>query len=215
MANCPNCCSGHITLKRETNVSWGRAVAGWALFGVVGGAVGAVTGEDRNVNACLDCGASWKAEDLYKILKNIENMTGERLNLAREQDRLYMNSFISEIGPYIESISNVDKEAEKLISDSKKKLEENAAIGCGMGCLTSIFIGCTASVAGLSGYNPLIIFITPMAIGWCIGGIIDSVKKRSVLLDIEKAKIRAISLRPEAEERLHLKVEEFTTKYLL
>ena len=54
MANCPNCGSDHIQLKKETNVNWGRAAAGWALFGVVGGAVGSVTGEDRNVNACLD-----------------------------------------------------------------------------------------------------------------------------------------------------------------
>jgi hypothetical protein len=40
MANCPNCGSNHIQLKKETNVSWGRAAAGWALFGVVGGALG-------------------------------------------------------------------------------------------------------------------------------------------------------------------------------
>ena len=88
MANCPNCGSSHIQLKRETNVNWGRTVAGWALFGVVGGAVGAVTGEDRNANACLDCGTSWKATDLFKTLQTIKNLTGETLDLAKEEDRL-------------------------------------------------------------------------------------------------------------------------------
>ena len=49
MANCPNCGSTHIQLKKETNVSWGRTAAGWILFGAVGASVGAITGEDRNV----------------------------------------------------------------------------------------------------------------------------------------------------------------------
>ena len=53
MANCPNCGSNDIQLKRETDVNWGGAAVGYALFGVVGGAVGAVTGDDRNVNACI------------------------------------------------------------------------------------------------------------------------------------------------------------------
>lgn len=79
MANCPNCGSEHITLKRETNVSWGRAIAGWALFGVVGGAVGAVTGEDRNVNACLTCGASWKAANLFQVIQTIKKFTESSL----------------------------------------------------------------------------------------------------------------------------------------
>jgi hypothetical protein len=94
MANCPNCGSEHIQLIRETNVSWGRAVAGWALFGVVGGAVGAVTGKDKNVNSCLDCGTSWEAADLHKILKNVESLTGLNLNLSNKDDRETLNYII-------------------------------------------------------------------------------------------------------------------------
>lgn len=97
MANCPNCGSSHIQLKKETDINWGRTIAGYALFGVVGGAVGAVTGEDRNVNACLDCGTSWKAKDLYKLLKLVEECTGAKLNLTREFDRYYVNWFLSKI----------------------------------------------------------------------------------------------------------------------
>ena len=128
MANCPNCGSNHIQLKKETNVSWGRAVAGWALFGVVGGAVGAVTGKDRNVNACLDCGTSWKAEDLYKTIQVIKNSTGKSLDLAIEQDRLFLNEFILELSPYLEEIAKKEKEGEKLIAEAqtKDKMLENS-----------------------------------------------------------------------------------------
>lgn len=101
MANCPNCGSNHIQLQRETNVNRGRAAAGWALFGVVGGAVGAVTGEDRNVNACLDCGTTWKAADVYKTLEIIKHLTQETLDLSLARDRLYLNDFMVEVSPYL------------------------------------------------------------------------------------------------------------------
>ncbi len=87
MANCPNCGSNHIQLQRETNVNWGRAAAGWALFGVVGGAVGAVTGEDRNVNACLDCGTTWKAADVYKTGSSLPFMLNQQ---TRCQDNILL-----------------------------------------------------------------------------------------------------------------------------
>ena len=32
MANCPNCGSNHIQIKQETDVNWGRAIAGYAIF---------------------------------------------------------------------------------------------------------------------------------------------------------------------------------------
>lgn len=120
MANCPNCGSSDITLKRDTNVSWGRAFVGYALFGVVGGAVGAVTGEDRNVNACLDCGSTWRAETLYQILQTIEKNTNVKLDLSMEKHRTYLNKFIQNISPYTESTA-------KAISDAKKQF--NQAVG--------------------------------------------------------------------------------------
>ncbi len=48
MANCPNCGSSDVQLKRDLNVNWGRAAAGWAMVAELGGAV----------SACLFCGAS-------------------------------------------------------------------------------------------------------------------------------------------------------------
>jgi hypothetical protein len=214
MANCPNCGSSHINLKKETNVSWGRAVAGWALFGVVGGAVGAITGEDRNVNACLDCGTSWKATDLYKTLQIIKNATGVTLDLAKEPDRLYMNSFMAELGSYLKSISNVEKQAEQLITSSQSKLNEKAATGCGFGCLTSI-AGCTIVASSISSGGLLWVLVIPPLIGWGVGTLMDAVNKRSIERDIEKAKRKAKTLKPEAEERFKLKVKEFMASHSL
>lgn len=114
MANCPKCGSDHIQIIRETNVSWGRAVAGWALFGVVGGAVGAVTGEDRNVISCINCGTSWKAAELYKTLQVIKELTDLKLDLSMDNHRNFMNEIIPQITTYYSSISKVDKETQIL-----------------------------------------------------------------------------------------------------
>jgi hypothetical protein len=138
MANCPNCGSKHIQIKKETDVNWGRAIAGYALFGVVGAAVGAVTGEDRNANACLDCGTSWKAQDLYKLLGLIQDCTGVKLNLAKQSHRSFMNNFVSEIGSYLEEIPEIEKRADQLIINAEAEVkrrgntvvDDNWWIGC-------------------------------------------------------------------------------------
>jgi hypothetical protein len=132
MANCPNCGSDHIQIIRETNVSWGRAVAGWALFGVVGGAVGAVTGEDRNAISCLNCGTSWKAADLYKTLQVIKDLTNLKLDLSMDNHRDFMNDVIPEITTYSNSISKVDRDTHTLIGEHP---------GVGVGMFIGYFIG--------------------------------------------------------------------------
>jgi len=214
MANCPNCGSSHVTLKKETNVSWGRAVAGWALFGVVGGAVGAVTGEDRNVNACLDCGTSWKAADLYKILQVIKNSTGKTLVLAREQDRAYMNSFVAEVGSYLEAIPNAEKKAEKLITETQNKSVEKAAVGCGYGCAASL-IGYFGLASILSSGGVLMMIVGPPLIGMGIGSLMDKAKKKSIEQEVERAKREANQMKFEAEENLKFAIREFTNKHSL
>jgi hypothetical protein len=210
MANCPNCGSDHIQLKKETNVSWGRAVAGWALFGVVGGAVGAITGEDRNVNACLDCGTSWKATELYKTLQIIKNLTGETLNLALEQHRLFMNGFMSEVGPYLKAISNIEKQTEKLIANSQSKMNEEALGGCGFACLTSI-VGWTAAAVAASSLGGALLFVLliPPLLGFGIGKLLYSAKKKSIEKEIEKVKKEAKRKIREAEEDLKLRINVF------
>jgi hypothetical protein len=216
MANCPNCGSDHIQLKRETNVNWGRAVVGWAAFGVVGGAVGAVTGEDRNVNACLDCGTSWKAADLHKLLQIIKKLTSLKLNLSEEVDRTFINDFISEFSSDLEAISNIDKQAQKSIQEIQNKSNENAANGCGIGCgasflLAMISSGIAASAGAFIGFLMLILPI----VGLIIGNQLDTAKKKSVEQQIEEIKRETEIKKLDAEKNLKAKVVKFMNRHPL
>ncbi len=96
---CPRCGSGSVTLKNDTSVSWGRAVVGWALLGPIGGAVGAVTGDDRMANACLECGETWKAQDLYLVQTQVKELTGVQLNLSKATHRQCLEEYIHTIPP--------------------------------------------------------------------------------------------------------------------
>ena len=214
MANCPNCGSSHINIKQETHVSWGRAVAGWALLGVVGGAVGAITGADRNVNACLNCGTSWKAADLYKILQTIKSVTGVTLDLVKEQDRAYMNNFVVEIGPFLEAISTTEQKGEKLVATVRTKFAEQAATGCGLGCAGSI-IGCFTIASMLSGIWLLAMFVLPPLIGWGLGVFMDNINKENAVREISKASKEAQKWNLQAEENLNLALSGFKSKHPL
>lgn len=119
MAVCPQCGSSDVTLKRDTSVNWGRALIGWAAFGVVGGAVAGVTGDDRNSNVCLDCGASWRAEDVHKIIQIVKEATGKKLDLSRESHRNYCSVFIDRVSPYFAELSTAEASATKIVADAK------------------------------------------------------------------------------------------------
>lgn len=213
MANCPNCGSDHIQLKRETDVNWGRAVVGWALFGVVGGAVGAVTGEDRNVNACLDCGTSWKATDLHKLLQIIKKLTNLKLNLSEETDRIFINDFISEFSLDLESISNIEKQGQNLILEIQRKLESDNSVNNGF------FSGCMSLFMLLIGFSTHVVFgiITIFII---IALLIYTPnyyrsRKKQFEKQIEDVKIKTQAKITDAEENLRSKVVKFVNKYYL
>jgi hypothetical protein len=216
MANCPNCGSDHIQLKRETDVNWGRAVVGWAVFGVVGGAVGAVTGEDRNVNACLDCGTSWKAADLHKLLQIIKKLTSLKLNLSKEIDRTFINDFISEFSSDLEAISNIEKQGHKSIKEIQNKSNENAANGCGLGCGASFLLGTISSgiAASAGAFIGFLMLILPI-VGLIIGDQLDKAKKKSVEQQIEKIKRETEIKKLDAEENLKAKVVKFMDRHPL
>ena len=210
MANCPNCGSDHIQIKQETDVNWGRAIAGYALFGIVGGAVGAVTGEDRNVNACLDCGTSWKAQDLYNILQVIEKYTGAKLNLARQRDRLYMNNFVSTIVPYLEIVGETDKKGEELIEKAKKEAQDKAYTGCGgFGCLFLIFALFGTASMGQYAIVGVILGIVVFIIASIIEMISMSRNEKNVEQAVESSKSKVVEMKRQVEKNLLIEVRRF------
>jgi hypothetical protein len=214
MANCPNCGSTHVQLIRDTNVNWGRAVAGWALFGVVGGAVGAVTGEDRNVISCLDCGTSWKASDLHKTIQLVKELTGIILDLTIDEDRLFINRFISEVTPYINAVSDAQKQVEKNTKESEARRSEAAAQGCAYGCLISL-VGCTTAASAAAAGGLFLVFLIPPILGVCLGTLIDKANKKSIEQEIENIRKKSARLKIEAEENLRLKVDELANSFYI
>lgn len=105
MANCPNCGSDHLS------------VAGGSL------------------NACLECGTSWEAAELYRIRQIIKELTGASLDLARETDRYYMKAFMHEIWSDIEAIPSVRIAAAKIVADAQGKKHDRTALMLTVGML--------------------------------------------------------------------------------
>ncbi|MUG96936.1 hypothetical protein F7734_33190 [Scytonema sp. UIC 10036] len=222
MANCPNCGSNHIQLKKETNVSWGRAAAGWALFGVVGAAVGAVTGEDRNVNACLDCGTSWKAADLYNVLQRIESLTGAVLDLSVKKHRAYLNNFMTDVISCYEEIAIADKEAERLFKEIENvSTTVDEPMGCGIAPLGA-FVG--FGISAISGlpitflFLPVIGFLVGMRLGTKLK---DSIKETLEQQAIEKRrqanekKRQATEMKIQAREKYERALDDFIANHPL
>ena len=211
MANCPNCGSTHIQLKKETQVNWGRAVTGWVLFGIVGGAIGAVTGEAKNANVCMDCGTSWKAEDIYKILEVIKKLANITLDLSKEKHRSFLNKFISTIGTYIEEVSETEKKAEAFLTKAKQEAEGKYFVLSGCGCLLlifSVFFAFSASAADIAGFA-FIIGLLVFIIGLVIDGIRYNANQENIKKEIEMAEGKAAGMKIKAQEKLRAKVSLF------
>ncbi|WP_404788688.1 hypothetical protein [Altericista sp. CCNU0014] len=96
MTNCPNCGSDNIQLKSKTNIDWKNVVDRVEFFGITD-AIESVTDEYGNVNACLDCGTSWKPSELYNVLELIQNLTAIKLDLSSKRDRTALNEFTNKL----------------------------------------------------------------------------------------------------------------------
>jgi hypothetical protein len=214
MANCPNCGSSDITLKRETNVSWGRAFVGYALFGVVGGAVGAVTGKDRNVNACLDCGSTWKAETLYQILQMIKNNTNVKLDLSIERDRIYLNQFIEDVSPYIESTNKARSDAEKQFNEAVNKENEGiAALGCSFPVMIGFFFLFFTKGFPFQSPSSFLICILSTLAPFLLAVVIEKLTAKQRKIKIENLKRIKANTIAEAEDKLQWAMSEFRNKH--
>jgi hypothetical protein len=171
MANCPNCGCSDIQIKRETNISWGRAIAGWAVFGALGGAVGAVTGEDRNVNACLDCGATWKAELLHRSIQEFKQDIGEKINLENLAHREMLKNYVDARSRVFELNNQLDEEIRKQ-KKSIKDGDTNTFFGV-LGCLPGFVLACILALFGLGNLFILILILFSI-LGIIIGHILTS-----------------------------------------
>jgi hypothetical protein len=205
MAVCPKCGSSHIAIARDTDINWGRAIIGWAAFGVVGGAVAGVTGKDRNAVACLDCGASWQPAAVFSVAQLVKEVTGKDLDLSLESHRFYLERFFSELSPYIDSeISKAQDQSNKIILEAKNNVGPRAKAGSLIGLALFFFFFYVAFLfPGIGGFVILAIGIalsiacTRVAAnldkeaGWSLETKIkESEEKSAVVIENSKENIR-------------------------
>jgi len=213
MAYCPQCGSSHIQLQQNQNVNWGRAVAGWALFGVVGGAVGAVTGDDRHSNVCMDCGTAWKAADLYKSKQTFKALTQKDLDLQYKDDRFLLNKFMAQISPYLQAIPKEEENTQKLLKEKENNKVENQSVGCAFGLMLGI--GGCVTLASADGGAAFMCFLIFSILGWGIGFLLDLARSQQVEKEIEQLKLERERVKRRTEKELEMKVKEFIADHSL
>lgn len=215
MAVCPKCGSSDIALRRDTNINWGRAIVGWAAFGVVGGAVAGVTGEDRNAVACLDCGASWLPSNIFSVIQTVKDATGVTLDLSLEKHRFFLERFISELSPYI------DLEIAKAKEKSNKIIMEGKVDGTGWraGCITALISTFILIPMGLSVGMPVMFMLVVVLVVavFCLvaGQINDRENGWSLEAQIKKSEKEAAAVIDAAKQEIKNKIAAFSSKYFL
>lgn len=217
MAVCPKCGSSDIALRRDTNINWGRAIVGWAAFGVVGGAVAGVTGEDRNAVACLDCGASWRPADIFSVIQTVKDATGVTLDLSLEKHRFFLERFISELSPYMDlEIAKAKEKSNKIIMEGKA-----ASIGPGFKnalnfAILSLFV---AIVLGfwlrINGFLVLVISFIVFVFCLMVGKLDDTDNGWSPETQIKKSEKEAATVIDAAKQEIKDKIAAFSSKYSL
>lgn len=216
MAVCPKCGSSDIALRRDTNINWGRAIVGWVAFGVVGGAVAGVTGEDRNTVACLDCGASWRPADVFSIIQTVKDATGVTLDLSLEKHRFFLERFISELSPYIDlEISKAKEKSNKIIMEGKSD-----GPGLRVGCIAAIFLpfivaAGAASAIGIYGIPALVLWFIIFVLCLAAGIIYDKSNGWSLSAQVKKSEKEAATVIDAAKQEIKNKIAAFSSKHSL
>lgn len=217
MAVCPKCGSSHITLTRDTEINWGRAIVGWAAFGIVGAAVAGVTGKDRNSVSCLDCWASWRAADVFSIVQLVKESTGKNLDLTLENHRFYLERFISELSPYIDSeISKAKDQSNKIILEAKNNVGPNTQAGCLVGGLLLLILFFLSIAFPFP--SSLVILVIGIVLFFALGFTALELDKEAGWTPetkIKESEEKSAAIIDKTKENVKDKIMEFSSKYPL
>jgi len=213
MANCPKCGSGHIQLKPSSSASWGTDVSGHSLFGVVIGS-GVFS---PSANFCLDCGTSWKAQDLYDLVQVISRLTGVSLDLKRERHRTYLNNFIAAITFDLQRISAAERMGKENVDKVKKEIMEKfspvkySSMGCVsllVGFILLSYIASEFKNSDLFGYGMWTLFGL-FVTGCIVDRVLFSRREKLINSAIQRAEAEASALKIQAYELLRVGVTNF------
>lgn len=225
---CPHCGSTSIESKTDTyikteqekTINWGRAVAGWALFGPVGGAVGGLTGKQQYSSTvqssntycyCLNCGTSWDPQNLYKLRESIKHLTGFEPNLAKENHRIYVDYFINEMNPLFERLKAIEPNKKTKREKDQEENEKLINSGCSTPVLISSFV--LAGIIGISIGNLFnlgdfirLLIILTFTLIFCV--VIGGWRYRLKTQEEKKAKIKQREENQKEKEKIQEQIQQ-------
>jgi hypothetical protein len=225
---CPHCGSSSIESKTDTHtkteqekqINWGRAVAGWALFGPVGGAVGGLTGKQQysttiqssNTSSyCLNCGTSWDPQNLYKLRESIKDLTGFEANLAKENHRIYVDNFINEMNPLFEQLKRLEFNKKTKREKDEEEFEKLIKFGCSGPIVTFSLV--LAAIIGISiqtlfDLGDFIVFLIILSLIFIFSVVIGVSRYNLNAQKEEKAKIRQREENKKEKEKLKEQIKQ-------
>lgn len=210
---CPNCGSNDIQMQKNAEVNWGRAVAGWALFGIVGGAVGAVTGKEKNSNVCLNCGTVWNPSDLYKSLQTFESLVGIKLNLKHKKHRVILEDFMSQVGSHLETIAEAEKITKQLVKEQQKVVDGSPVNGY-LGASIGLILPFLALFISPDAWIFFTLILTPL--GFLIGLVVDlATSKSQKQKKLRETKAKREKVEQDLKASLNQTIEELIQKHQL
>jgi hypothetical protein len=146
MTYCPNCGSGNIYLKRQTTFVYG-AVGNRNSFVAAGGT------DENYQNACMNCGHTWDAKELFNTLKLASGIVEQEIDLRYPKHRLFIQELSQELSSYLYSEGKLQDEMNGKMKASKLKRPDAGVcimvpiiVGFATGAFTSSILGWTVGI---------------------------------------------------------------------
>jgi hypothetical protein len=146
MTYCPNCGSGNIYLKRQTTFGYG-AVGSRNGFVAAGGT------DENYQNACMNCGHTWDAKELFNTLRLASGIVEQEIDLRYPKHRLFIQEISQELSNYLYLEGKLKSEVSSKIITSQLNYQHSCwipiVLGIMVGAASSAVWGWTVGIIGV------------------------------------------------------------------
>lgn len=146
MVYCPNCGSENIYLKCQTTFAYG-GVGNRNSFVAAGGT------DENYQNACMNCGHTWDAKQLFTILKLASGMIEQEIDLRYQLHRLYIQEVSEELSSYLYLEGKLKDEVSSKVTASQLNHQHSCwipvVLGIIVGGASSAIWGWTVGIIGV------------------------------------------------------------------
>lgn len=146
MTYCPNCGSGNIYVKRQTTFGYG-AIGNRNSFIAAGGT------DESYQNACMNCGHTWDAKELFNILKLASGIAEQEIDLRYPKHRLFIQEISQELSNYLYLEEKLKSETNNRVINSQLNRQHSCwipvVLGIIVGASSSAIWGWTIGIIGV------------------------------------------------------------------